>query len=114
MNEQSRTSPQPEPKSAERPKYAPQAQGAARMFGPRPVEKSINFGPSLRRLLGYMRPERTVIVFVILLAVVVALVVGWPLLISLFSTPKYEAEADALDAVLRRTVDRANGGQAVA
>ena len=70
MNEQSRTPPQPEPKSAERPKYAPQAQGAARMFGPRPVEKSINFGPSLRRLLGYMRPERTVIVFVILLAVV--------------------------------------------
>jgi ATP-binding cassette subfamily B multidrug efflux pump len=70
MNEQSRTPPQPEAKSAERPKYAPQAQGAARMFGPRPVEKSINFGPSLRRLLGYMRPERTVIVFVILLAVI--------------------------------------------
>jgi ATP-binding cassette, subfamily B, multidrug efflux pump len=70
MNEQSRTPPQPAPKSAERPKYAPQAQGAARMFGPRPVEKSINFGPSLKRLLGYMRPERTIIVFVILLAVV--------------------------------------------
>ena len=70
MNEQSRTPPQAEAKSAERPKYAPQAQGAARMFGPRPVEKSINFGPSLKRLLGYMRPERTIIVFVILLAVV--------------------------------------------
>ncbi|HEY5978880.1 MAG TPA: ABC transporter ATP-binding protein [Microlunatus sp.] len=51
-----------------RPKYAPPA-------GPRPpgsaiaVEKSLDFGPSLKRLLGHLVPERVVIIFSIVLAV---------------------------------------------
>jgi ATP-binding cassette subfamily B protein len=40
------------------------------MFGgPQPVEKSINFGPSMRRLLGHLAPERMILLGVILLAV---------------------------------------------
>ena len=40
------------------------------MFGgPRPVEKSMNFGPSMRRLLGHLAPERMILLGVILLAV---------------------------------------------
>jgi ATP-binding cassette subfamily B multidrug efflux pump len=40
------------------------------MFGtPGAVEKSMRFGPSLRRLLGHLRPERMMIILVILLAV---------------------------------------------
>jgi ATP-binding cassette subfamily B protein len=59
---------QPTPKSAERPKYAPPAGGA--MFGQRrAVEKSINFGASLRRLLGHLRPERTTMIAVVVLAI---------------------------------------------
>lgn len=58
----------PAPKSAERPKYAPT--GPTRMFGgPRPTEKSVSFGPSLRRLLGHLRTERPTLVAVVLLAV---------------------------------------------
>ncbi len=60
--------PAPLTKAPVRPKYAPPA-------GPRPpgsaiaVEKSLNFGPSLKRLLGHLVPERVVIIFSILLAV---------------------------------------------
>src|SRR4051812_18416519 len=55
--------------SAERPKYAPQPGG--RMFGaPGAVEKSINFGPSLKRLVGHLGPERLIMVGVIVLAVI--------------------------------------------
>ena len=58
------------PKAPERPKYAP-AGGGPRMFGgPRPVEKSINFGPSMRRLLGHLAPERMILLGAILLAVI--------------------------------------------
>jgi ATP-binding cassette, subfamily B, multidrug efflux pump len=58
----------PAAKSAERPKYAPPA--GSRMFGgPGAVEKSIRFGPSLRRLVSRLRPEQTTIIMVILLAV---------------------------------------------
>jgi ATP-binding cassette subfamily B protein len=40
------------------------------MFGgPRPVEKSINFGPSMRRLLGHLAPERLILLGAVLLAV---------------------------------------------
>ncbi|GAA1820292.1 ABC transporter ATP-binding protein [Agromyces neolithicus] len=35
-----------------------------------PAEKSMNFGPSARRLLGRLRPERTLVVAVVLLGVV--------------------------------------------
>ncbi len=60
--------PAPLTKAPVRPKYAPPA-------GPRPpgsaiaVEKSLNFGPSLKRLLGHLVPERVVIIFSIVLAV---------------------------------------------
>jgi ATP-binding cassette, subfamily B, multidrug efflux pump len=69
---------QPVRKSAERPKYAPQQRGHGPMGGPGAVEKSINFGPSLKRLVGHLGPERVVMVFVILLAVtgIVMSVVG--------------------------------------
>lgn len=56
------------PRAPERPKYAPPAGG--RMFGQGPApEKSITFGPSLRRLLGHLAPERSVLGVVIGLAV---------------------------------------------
>ncbi|HEX8488179.1 MAG TPA: ABC transporter transmembrane domain-containing protein, partial [Propionibacteriaceae bacterium] len=57
------------PKAPERPKYAPVAQGGG-PFAQRAVEKSISFGPSLRRLLGHLAPERLILVLVIALAVV--------------------------------------------
>ena len=62
--------PQPQArKSAERPKFAPAA-GGPRMFGvPRPAEKSVSFGPSLRRLLGHLAPQRMTLIAVIVLAV---------------------------------------------
>jgi ATP-binding cassette, subfamily B, multidrug efflux pump len=65
-------------KAPERPKYQPTGGPGARMFGQRAVEKSINFGPSLRRLIGHLAPEQTVLVGVILLAVtgIVMSVVG--------------------------------------
>jgi ATP-binding cassette, subfamily B, multidrug efflux pump len=56
-------------KAPERPTYAPTG-GGPRMFGgPRPVEKSISFGPSLRRLLGQLAPERMILLGSIVLAV---------------------------------------------
>ena len=62
-------SPPPPPKSAERPKYAPPA-GSGRMWGaPGAVEKPISFGPSLKRLIGHLRAERTTMILVVLLAV---------------------------------------------
>ncbi|HEX7211789.1 MAG TPA: ABC transporter ATP-binding protein [Propionibacteriaceae bacterium] len=36
----------------------------------RPVEKSLNFLPSLRRLLGHLAPERMILILVVLLAVI--------------------------------------------
>jgi ATP-binding cassette, subfamily B, multidrug efflux pump len=58
------------PKAPERPKYAPSG-GGPRMFGgPRPVEKSISFGPSMRRLLGHLAPERIVLLGAIVLALI--------------------------------------------
>ncbi|MET0279530.1 MAG: ABC transporter ATP-binding protein [Steroidobacteraceae bacterium] len=41
-----------------------------RMFGAVATEKSVSFGPSLKRLLGHMRPERVTMLLVIALAVV--------------------------------------------
>jgi ATP-binding cassette, subfamily B, multidrug efflux pump len=58
------------PKAPERPKYGPPA-GGGRMWGQtRPVEKSLNFLPSLRRLLGHLAPEWMILTLVVLLAVV--------------------------------------------
>jgi ATP-binding cassette, subfamily B, multidrug efflux pump len=36
----------------------------------RPVEKSLNFFPSLRRLLGHLAPERMILILVVLLAII--------------------------------------------
>lgn len=55
-------------KAPERPKYQPT--GGARGWGQAaPVEKSMNFGPSMKRLLGHLAPERTILILVIALAV---------------------------------------------
>jgi ATP-binding cassette subfamily B multidrug efflux pump len=60
----------PAPKAPERPQYGPPT-GSSRMFGQaRPVEKSLNFLPSLRRLLGHLAPERLILVLAVLLAVI--------------------------------------------
>src|SRR5579864_2835650 len=63
----SKTPPPAQAKSVERPKYAPPAGSGP--FGPRAVEKSLNFGPSFKRLLRRLRPERSRILLVVLLAV---------------------------------------------
>ncbi len=61
---------QPVRKAPERPKYGPPG-GGGRMWGQaRPVEKSLNFFPSLKRLLGHLAPERMILILVVLLAVV--------------------------------------------
>jgi ATP-binding cassette, subfamily B, multidrug efflux pump len=59
------------PKAPERPKYGPPAGGGGgRMWGQaRPVEKSLNFLPSLKRLLGHLAPERVILSLAVLLAV---------------------------------------------
>ncbi len=56
-------------KANERPKYAPTQQSRS-PWSAAPVEKSVNFGPSLRRLLGRLVPERLVILGSLVLAVV--------------------------------------------
>jgi ATP-binding cassette subfamily B multidrug efflux pump len=61
------------PKAPERPKYGPPATGGGggRMWGQaRPVEKSLNFLPSLKRLVGHLAPERVILSLSVLLAVV--------------------------------------------
>jgi len=60
------------PKAPERPKYGPPAGGGGgRMWGQaRPVEKSLNFFPSLKRLVGHLAPERLILRLSVLLAVV--------------------------------------------
>ena len=55
--------------SAERPKHGPQVRSHGPMGGG-PVEKPVNFGMSLRRLLGMLRPERVLIGLIILLTTV--------------------------------------------
>ena len=60
------------PKAPERPKYGPPASGGGggRMWGQaRPVEKSLNFFPSLKRLVGHLAPERVILSLSVLLAV---------------------------------------------
>jgi ATP-binding cassette subfamily B multidrug efflux pump len=57
-------------KAPERPKYGPPS-GGGRMWGQtRAVEKSVNFLPSLRRLLGHLAPERMILSLVVLLALI--------------------------------------------
>jgi ATP-binding cassette, subfamily B, multidrug efflux pump len=67
----SRAPERPAPKAPERPKYGPPTSGGGRMWGQaRPVEKSLNFLPSLKRLLGHLAAERMILIFVVLLAVI--------------------------------------------
>jgi len=60
----------PAAKAPERPKYAPATRSGGPFGGPAPVEKSLNFWPSLKRLLGHLAPERMILVAVVGLAVV--------------------------------------------
>jgi len=58
------------PKAPQRPQYGPPASGGGRMWGQaRPVEKSLHFFPSLKRLLGHLAAERMILILVVLLAV---------------------------------------------
>ncbi|MGE3446407.1 MAG: ABC transporter ATP-binding protein [Microbacteriaceae bacterium] len=61
-------------KAPERPAFQPPRRGPGGGGGPfggmgMPAEKSLNFGPSARRLVGRLKPERAGMVFVILLGV---------------------------------------------
>jgi ATP-binding cassette subfamily B protein len=60
-------------KAAERDKDAPRTTGHGPLGGMRAAEKAINFGPSLRRLLRMLRPER-VLISVVMAATVVSVV----------------------------------------
>jgi ATP-binding cassette, subfamily B, multidrug efflux pump len=58
------------PKAPQRPQYGPPAGGGGRMWGQaRPVEKSLHFFPSLKRLFGHLAAERMILILVVLLAV---------------------------------------------
>ncbi len=57
-------------RAPERPRYAPTTPSRGPFGGPAPVEKSLRFWPSLRRLLGHLAPERAVLLAVVVLAVV--------------------------------------------
>ncbi|RYZ27630.1 MAG: ABC transporter ATP-binding protein, partial [Propionibacteriaceae bacterium] len=58
-------------KAPERPAYAAQAGRSGGPFGgARVAEKSLNFLPSLKRLLGELRPERGVLLGAVALTVV--------------------------------------------
>ena len=61
-----------EPKKAnERPKYGPQHRGGGPMgHGQGAGEKAVSFGPSMKRLLGHLRPDLVGIVAVIAMTVV--------------------------------------------
>ncbi|WP_152365315.1 ABC transporter ATP-binding protein [Microlunatus speluncae] len=60
---------QPKAKAPERPKYRPTGPSLGPP-GPKPTEKSMNFLPSLKRLLGHLGPERFLLTGAILLAIV--------------------------------------------
>jgi ATP-binding cassette, subfamily B, multidrug efflux pump len=58
------------PKAPQRPQYGPLTSGGGRMWGQaRPVEKSLHFFPSVKRLLGHLAPERMILTFGVLLAI---------------------------------------------
>ena len=61
-----------------------------------PVEKSMNFGPSARRLIGRLRPERVAVAFVILLGVVsVVLAVLGPKVLGMATDVIFEGAISA-------------------
>jgi ATP-binding cassette subfamily B protein len=60
-----------EPKKAnERPKYGPQRGGGPMSHGMGTGEKAVNFIPSLKRLLGHLRPELPWIIAVVVMVIV--------------------------------------------
>ena len=73
------------PKAPERPKYGPPTgTGGPRMFGPQVgTEKSLNFLPSFKRLLGHLAPELRILAGVLGLALTgIAMNVTGPLLLG--------------------------------
>ncbi|QGF23505.1 hypothetical protein Rai3103_07285 [Raineyella fluvialis] len=62
--------PRPVTNAPKRPQFGPSGRGHGpmAMMGGRSVEKATNFGPSLRRLLGHLRPERALLVLVVVMA----------------------------------------------
>ena len=56
----------------ERPKFGPQrrAHGPMGAMGGGPAEKAISFGPSLRRLVGYLGPQKVAVSIVIVMAAI--------------------------------------------
>ncbi|MFZ0529457.1 MAG: ABC transporter ATP-binding protein [Propionicimonas sp.] len=54
-------------KANERPKYTPQRGGGPMGHGPGTGEKAVAFGPSMKRLLGHLRPEIPMIVAVVVM-----------------------------------------------
>ena len=71
MNAQAKTVTKTPIKANARPKYAPPQRGGGPMgHGTGTGEKAVSFGPSLRRLLGHLRPERLLIVGVMAMVVV--------------------------------------------
>ncbi len=75
-----------EAKAPERPKYGPQGggpMGGRMMAGQGTGEKSLNFLPSFKRLLGHLAPERLVLLGVVVMAVIgIAFNVVGPLLLG--------------------------------
>jgi ATP-binding cassette subfamily B protein len=57
-------------KANERPKYAPQRGGGPMGHGGGTGEKAVDFLPSLKRLLGHLRPELPQIIAVILMTII--------------------------------------------
>ncbi|MCB0911715.1 MAG: ABC transporter ATP-binding protein [Propionibacteriaceae bacterium] len=58
-------------KANERPKYGPQHRGPGPMaHGAGTGEKAVSFGPSMRRLLGHLRPELPQIIAVIVMTII--------------------------------------------
>jgi ATP-binding cassette subfamily B protein len=60
----------PVKKANERPKYAPQHRGPGPMHGGGTGEKAVSFVPSMKRLLGHLRPELLGIAAVIVMTIV--------------------------------------------
>ncbi|MBK9696458.1 MAG: ABC transporter ATP-binding protein [Propionibacteriaceae bacterium] len=57
-------------KANERPKYVPQQRGGPMGHGGGTGEKAVSFGPSLKRLLGHLSPERMLISGVVAMVLV--------------------------------------------
>ncbi|MCL2784357.1 MAG: ABC transporter ATP-binding protein, partial [Propionibacteriaceae bacterium] len=68
-----KTSQKKEKVANERPQFGPQRRGRGPMghgMGRAPAEKAINFIPSLKRLLGYLKPERFKLVIVLIMGII--------------------------------------------